>query len=494
MRLRARGGPVRAKPELRPDQTHDHTDTEPALEVIVQWGDSVLYAEHVRAPGELVLGEPEPPAQSERDRATKRGGKRRNQAVFAFDLAPAGMERVVLARHDGQRAWLLVPSAFGALGWIDGAAIDVAALDHDGGVELPEAADGVVELCGLRVYVRATHVAREASLRAGDSSRVAQPWTLASLGAHLLVLALFYVVPPHSQALSMNDVDPRSRLVKFTIDARTRELETPPSMTEPGKEGEGTQGKAAPGDSGAMGDPKAPKAPRRAASRGSSPTPSLATAPVDASKQGILGLLHAAAPTLASHFSAQTAIGSDAEDALGALIGDRIGASFGHGGLGMIGTGHGGGGDPTGTIGLGRLGTFGVGTGKKGYGFGADGSGLGPRGPRVPPRLTVEPPVVAGGLSKEVIRRVVHRHLAEVRHCYEQRLIARPDLQGRVSVRFVIGGSGLVAASAVMSSTVDDTSVGLCIAQATRRWVFPAPEGSGIVSVTYPFVLQHAGR
>jgi hypothetical protein len=45
-----------------------------------------------------------------------------------------------------------------------------------------------------------------------------------------------------------------------------------------------------------------------------------------------------------------------------------------------------------------------------------------------------------------------------------------------------------------MSSSVDDASVGLCIAQATRRWVFPAPEGAGIVSVTYPFVLQHAGR
>jgi hypothetical protein len=32
-----------------------------------------------------------------------------------------------------------------------------------------------------------------------------------------------------------------------------------------------------------------------------------------------------------------------------------------------------------------------------------------------------------------------------------------------------------------------------CIAQSVRRWTFPAPEGGGIVVVSYPFVLAQTG-
>ena len=470
---------MRAEPEVRPgehDLAHD-----PALEVVVQWGDSVLYAEHIRAPGELVLGE-----------GVLEPGQRVTQAAFAFDLARLGIDRLVLVRHDGHAARLLLPHELGARAMIDGVPVDASQLGPDASVVLIEDAAAYIELGGLSVHVRATQIPREPKLRALQPSRLSQPWTLASLGAHLLVLALFYVVPPHSQALNSDDLDRDSRLVRFALDARSREPELP-EWTKAKGEGEGAQGKAAAEDSGKMGDPKAPKAPKRAASRGPSPTPSFASAEVEAREGGILGMLRAAAPTTASVFNATNAIGSDAEDALGALLGDQIGASFGLGGLGMIGTGRGGGGDGIGTRGVGPLGTIGVGTGEQGRGYGATGGGLGIRHERVPPRLIAERPDVRGGLAKEVIRRVVHRHLAEVRHCYEQRLIARPDLQGRVSVRFIISGSGAVAAAVVASSTIQDAAVAPCIADAVKRWTFPMPEGAGIVSVTYPFVLQQTG-
>lgn len=32
-----------------------------------------------------------------------------------------------------------------------------------------------------------------------------------------------------------------------------------------------------------------------------------------------------------------------------------------------------------------------------------------------------------------------------------------------------------------------------CIVAAVRRWSFPAPDGGGVVIVTYPFALQHVG-
>ena len=97
--------------------------------------------------------------------------------------------------------------------------------------------------------------------------------------------------------------------------------------------------------------------------------------------------------------------------------------------------------------------------------------------------------MVKGSLSKEVIRRIVHRHINEVKFCYEKQLSKRPDLSGRVSVKFIISGTGAVQMAAVADSTVGDPQVENCIAQAVRRWTFPQPEGGGIVIVTYPFML-----
>ena len=97
-----------------------------------------------------------------------------------------------------------------------------------------------------------------------------------------------------------------------------------------------------------------------------------------------------------------------------------------------------------------------------------------------------------GSLSKEVIRRVIQRHLNEVRFCYEQALSAQPDLSGRVQVQFVITPSGVVQAASVQNSSLGAARAEQCIAQAVRRWTFPAPDGGGVVIVSYPFVLQAA--
>lgn len=97
---------------------------------------------------------------------------------------------------------------------------------------------------------------------------------------------------------------------------------------------------------------------------------------------------------------------------------------------------------------------------------------------------------VKGALSKEVVRRIVHRHINEVKFCYSQGLASNPDLSGRVAIKFVISGTGAVQMSAVASSTLSDPSVENCIAQAVRRWTFPQPKGGGIVTVTYPYLLS----
>jgi len=119
---------------------------------------------------------------------------------------------------------------------------------------------------------------------------------------------------------------------------------------------------------------------------------------------------------------------------------------------------------------------------------------------RLQPRRAIGPQVIVsnaqvrGSLDKEIIRRVVRRHLPEVRFCYEQELPRAPTLAGRVAVNFTIAASGKVAAAVVQSSTLGNARAESCVVSAVRRWEFPQPQGGGIVIATYPFNFVLAGQ
>lgn len=117
------------------------------------------------------------------------------------------------------------------------------------------------------------------------------------------------------------------------------------------------------------------------------------------------------------------------------------------------------------------------------------------------PRVHVDVPTVgpSGALSPEVIRRVVRRHINEIRLCFEQALATAPELAGRIETRWVIAPSGSVSDAAIVSSALASPAatdggpparaVEACVLAAIPRWTFPAPEGGGAVNVTYPFVF-----
>jgi outer membrane biosynthesis protein TonB len=127
-----------------------------------------------------------------------------------------------------------------------------------------------------------------------------------------------------------------------------------------------------------------------------------------------------------------------------------------------------------------------------GRSYGAHVSGLREHVAKVP-RIIPEHPEVVGSLSKEVIRREIGRHINEIRFCYTQALTARPELQGRVAVRFAISPSGAVVQALIASSDLGHPLAEQCIAHVVARMNFPAPQG-GLVVVTYPFVLQQTGN
>ncbi|MBW1905171.1 MAG: TonB family protein [Deltaproteobacteria bacterium] len=316
-----------------------------------------------------------------------------------------------------------------------------------------------------------------------------------------LVLTMFYFQPPRPRGLSSDLLSTDSRLIQFLMEPEELEEPEPEWLNGDDSSGGGT-GKAHEGEQGQMGDEKSEKNKNKYGIQGPEDNPDPVMAREQAEDQaktaGVIGTLKSMmgsfnAPT--SPYGADFALGNDATSALGAMTGNDIGQNFGFGGLGLRGTGRGGGGLGQGTIGMGNFGTIGRGGGR-GDGEGGYGRGVGGFRGRAGgvPQVRSGGAEVRGSLSKEVIRRVVRRHINEVKFCYEQQLNARPDLQGRVTTKFVISPTGSVQSAMVGSSSLRNEAVESCIVRAVRRWTFPAPDGGGVVVVNYPFLLDAAGQ
>lgn len=154
----------------------------------------------------------------------------------------------------------------------------------------------------------------------------------------------------------------------------------------------------------------------------------------------------------------------------------KDGDVFGAGGLGLSGIGEGGGRGEG--IGLGSIGTF-----------GNSGSGrLGSGSSKSTPRVRMGATTVAGRLPPEVIQRIVRQNFGRFRMCYEKGLEKNPKLEGKVSVRFVIGRDGSVSSSKP-TSDLSDKAVVDCVTRAMHGLSFPQPEG-GIVTVDYPILFS----
>jgi Ca-activated chloride channel family protein len=107
------------------------------------------------------------------------------------------------------------------------------------------------------------------------------------------------------------------------------------------------------------------------------------------------------------------------------------------------------------------------------------------------PRVTAGATRVRGSLDKTVIRRVVRRHLNEVKYCYQSKgLTSNPKLSGDVKVMFVVGRQGQVRLARIGSSTLNHAPTQKCITRAVKRWRFPKPTGGGLAAVSYPFKLR----
>ena len=479
-----------------PPVSADEVETgEQALEVVVMWGDKqVLHVEHLNPPRAFYVGEPAPKVPVDFLMGSDVLGTSRMPVVTAGGAAiiPAGATGSVTVGDQ-----MMTIADLQAQGRLQASSEAPGAQQY----QVPPGATVKVEHRGFTFVTKQVNAGRKI---AGGMSVDWQPlaYVFGSMTVFAILLTLIYFIPPAGGGLNLDLLNADSRLVQYLMEPpATEEEETPEWLDESDQQDdEGGKGKRHKGEEGAMGKKESKKTNNRYAIQGPAdnqdPHMAREEAREQAANAGILGTLRAMqgawnSPT--SPYGADTALGADPMSALGALMGDQIGENFGFGGLGLRGTGRGGGGTGEGTIGLGNIGTIGHGGGGgSGSGYGRGAGGFRGRSARVP-RIRSGNADVRGSLSKEVIRRVIRRHINEVKFCYEQELNARPDLQGRVSVRFIISPTGAVQTAMVANSSLGNQRVENCIAQAVRRWTFPAPDGGGIVIVTYPFVLQAAG-
>ena len=223
--------------------------------------------------------------------------------------------------------------------------------------------------------------------------------------------------------------------------------------------------------------------------------PPRAAALRDAAEFGMIGLLNTGAggdPSAPTAPWGRDDASGNGLSARGNLWGSDIGDSLGQGGLGLSGIGEGGGGKGQGT-GLGSIGTLGHGAGSGVVdGFGHGHGRLGGQHRASPPQVRMGAIQVSGRLPAEVIQRIVRQSFGRFRLCYENGLRTNPNLQGRVSVRFVIRRDGVVENVANGGSDMPDSGVIGCVVRTFHGLSFPEPE-DGSVTVTYPIVFSPDG-
>ncbi|MEP6654922.1 MAG: TonB family protein [Myxococcales bacterium] len=452
-------------------------------------------------------------------RAPDRGGGRRPSrssfmigcdarvdAAVAAGFVPWSSHPLVMAAGDGYVV-NVTPHMRGRVR-VRGQVQALAAFVRENGSTFALPASGAAQLdCGAITFiVGRTGVARPLPAKPWRWSWSRDASTLAGAVAVGLMALVVMFLPPDPGAISLDLLD-RDHHMLSTLIKPPAVLQPPAPSAALGPAAASKPkpaGRAAPPSTavaGATGDPTAPvRATRPAVAMADNvrarTDPQLAKASAVAAIQnaGVLGVLKAASGAqVASIFGGDRALGPDAENVLGNMTGPPLAGAFGQNGFGVEGTG-----------------SQQAGTGDKliGTSGGLDISGLlGDGGPggyadhlaRLPSRrATVLPWIrqethVRGALDKEIVRRVVRLHLNEIRYCYEQELVRVPQLSGRLVVQFTIAPAGQVIAAFLQSSTLANARVENCAVQAVRRWPFPKPEGGGLVTVSYPFVLTPSG-
>ncbi len=486
---------IKSGPDVSPDEVE--LPYVQAVEVMVLWGTNVLHVSHLTPPRSFYVGEEQ--------------GKT-SACDFFIPSERIGTTRLPVVVGDRMGVSVVIPPS--ARGYVDLPGQPRMSLDEvraraqptaevQGGhqFQLPGGGKSRVELGDFVFQVAAVNAGKpmKKGVAGGVDWTVASYFGLSFLVHAGLISAMAFFVPPLGLTDDEDLDKDRLYLMQQFLDAaaeREQEEKETEVVEEQADNKEGGTGTKAKGEEGSMGNPTTKATNKRYAVQGpkDNPDPHIArqAALREAMEFGMIGLLNTGAagdpnaPT--APWGRDTSSGSDEVSARGNMWGDEIGDAFGAGGLGLSGIGEGGGGRGEG-IGLGNIGTLGHGAGTgTGQGFGAGHGRLGGSHATRAPKVRMGATTVSGRLPPEVIQRIVRQNYGRFRMCYEQGLGRNPNLEGRVSARFVIGRDGSVSNVSNGGSDLPDSGVVSCVVSAFYGLSFPQPEG-GIVTVVYPIML-----
>ncbi|MEM9070478.1 MAG: AgmX/PglI C-terminal domain-containing protein [Myxococcota bacterium] len=440
-----------------------------ALEVVMSWEGSPL-AQELLETGEVTVGE---------------------DATFLVPrdvMAPATLaeaqtgEWVIHAPAGTERSVLVDGASSDAESDADGGADGGASSDAKGALVLRSNMEVEVKAGAFAFYFRAVEQVA-AVPRAGIAlDRGVVRFVGASMFFHALLIGMFLLTPPNASALNLDLSRAQADYLRVELDALAQEQEEV-EVSHSGMDGEG--GTPSPSPEGGDGEP-GPEANQGRSQRrhGVRPSGTPVTAATVNSLGTLAGLRNLAADLTAdadgSPFGSADDTGRSWLAAAGPVGGGGI-----FGGLNLNSTGAGTCDGPNCGEGVARVGDV-LGNNRPRGPRGTD-VGLHGRERTRTPHLRPGRVTTRGGLSREQVQRVVRRHKPEVRFCYEQALVSRPDLAGRVSVRFVVQPTGTVSVAVPASNEVGPR-VARCVTDAVSRWNFPQTQG--VTAVTYPFVFS----
>jgi hypothetical protein len=493
---------LKSGPDVPNDEVESHIS---GVEVRILWGRNLLHVDVMSPPRSYYVGE---------DSAVKS-----LKVNYFVPQEKLGVGRAPIVVSDGAgAAAVLLPGSHGTIQLAGQPKMTIAEAIQGGRVQPCHEVQGAFQIPlqgGTSIHMAVGDLVFEITSVAGGR-KVAAAFTLAAIasGALLYVLGSFVghagllaamamFMPPMGSTMDDEVSDDQRYLIQQYLESAAEkeleEKETEQIAEDDADNKEGGTGQRAKGEEGSMGNPTSKLTGNRYGVQGpqDNPDPHIArqAALRDAAEFGMIGLLNSGAggdpdaPT--APWGRDDSLGTDPLSARGNMWGDSIGESFGAGGLGLSGIGEGGGGTGEG-IGLGSVGTIGHGAGTgTGQGFGSGHGRLGRSHRARPPRVRMGTTNVSGRLPPEVIQRIVRSNFGRFRVCYQSALRNNPNLQGRVSVRFVISRSGTVS-SVSGSGDIPDQGVVACVTRAFYSLTFPQPEG-GIVTVSYPIVFTPSG-
>ncbi len=98
--------------------------------------------------------------------------------------------------------------------------------------------------------------------------------------------------------------------------------------------------------------------------------------------------------------------------------------------------------------------------------------------------------VVEGGLDRDIIAQYIKSQLGKLLSCYDRQLAVNKELGGKVSVKFIISGTGQVVQQNITETEMKNLPTESCMLSHISKWKFPEPKGGTKVVVTYPFLFN----